>query len=220
MVSHSDKARTLDWCKLIVLAALVTMLALVSVARPAQAASMNIDIERGAHPAHVSAEEHRAYLTYDVKASGDTSLFCSGYHSSTLRCEGHSGSDDAHTVTYTVETTWRSYDEYNRPGGSGLPSRTVGAINGRTSRTRSALRSDNWYWTRHEGPLPPREERPLVATMTLVSSEADADIGTNKTLQWVVNPEIVILTQGIAATEGTTRTWSSLCPCGLRRSKR
>ena len=202
MVSHSDKARTLDWCKLIVLAALVTMLALVSVASPAQAASMNLDIERGAHGAHISTEEHRAYLTYDVKASGDTSLFCDGYGISGP-CSTLAASDDAHTVTYTVETTWQSYDEYNRPGGSGLPSRTVGAINGKTSRTQDAIRGDNWYWTRREGPLPPREERPLVATMTLVSSEADADIGTNKTLQWVVNPEIVILTQGIAATEGT-----------------
>ena len=202
MVSHSDKTRILDWCKLIVLAALVTMLALVSVASPAQAASMNLDIERGAHRAHISTEEHRAYLTYDVKASGDTSLFCDGYGISGP-CSTLAASDDAHTVTYTVETTWQSYDEYNRPSRSGLPSRTVGAINGKTSRTQDAIRGDNWYWTRREGPLPPREERPLVATMTLVSSEADADIGTNKTLQWVVNPEIVILTQGIAATEGT-----------------
>ena len=200
MVSHSDKTRTLDWRKRIVLAALVTMLALVSVASPAQAASMNLDIERGAHRAHISTEEHRAYLTYDVKASGDTSLFCDGYGSSGP-CSTLAASDDAHTVTYTVETTWRSYDEYNRPGRSGLPSRTVGAINGKTSRTQDAIRGDNWYWTRREGPLPSREERPLLATMTLVSSEAN--IGANKTLQWVVNPEILILTQGIAATEGT-----------------
>ena len=200
MVSHSDKARTLDWCKLIVLAALVTMLALVSVASPAQAASMNLDIERGAHGAHISTEEHRAYLTYDVKASGDTSLFCDGYGISGP-CSTLAASDDAHTVTYTVETTWQSYDEYNRPGGSGLPSRTVGAINGKTSRTQDAIRGDNWYWTRREGPLPPREERPLLATMTLVSSEAN--IGANKTLQWAVNPQFTLVPQSTTVSEGT-----------------
>ena len=200
MVSHSDKTRTLDWRKLIVLAALVAMLALVSVARPAQAASMNVDIERGAHPAHVSTEGDGTYLTYDVKASGDTSLFCDEYGSSG-RCSTLAASDDAHTVTYTVETTWRSYDEYNRPSRSGLPSRTVGAINGKTSRTRGAIRGDNWYWTRREGPLPSREERPLLATMTLVSSEAN--IGTNKTLQWAVNPQFTLVPQSTTVTEGT-----------------
>ena len=168
----------------------------------AHAQSMNVDIERGAHPAHVSAEDHGAYLTYDVKASGDTSLSCAEYTPSGP-CKTLTASDDAHTVTYAVETTWRSYDDYNRPGGSGLPSRTEGAINARTSRTSGAIRGDNWYWTRREGPISPTEERPLLATMTLVSSEAGTGIGTNKTLQWAVNPQFTLVPQSTTVSEGT-----------------
>ena len=173
---------------------LMGMLALYGGEAHAQS-GMNVDIERGAHPAQVAGG---GYLTYDVKASGDTSLFCANY-SPTGPCGELAGIDDAHTVTYTVETTWRSYpDEYDRPHRM-VQSRTVGAINGRTSRTRGALRGDNWYWTRRQGPIPPTEERPLLATMTLVSSEAN--IGTNKTLQWAVNPQISV--ENDEATEGT-----------------
>ena len=173
---------------------LMGMLALYGGEAHAQS-GMNVDIERGAHPPQVAGG---GYLTYDVKASGDTSLFCANY-SPTGPCGELAGIDDAHTVTYTVETTWRSYpDEYDRPHRM-VQSRTVGAINGRTSRTRGALRGDNWYWTRRQGPIPPTEERPLLATMTLVSSEAN--IGTNKTLQWAVNPQISV--ENDEATEGT-----------------
>ena len=40
----------------------------------------------GAHGAHVSTEEHGVYLTYDVKASGDTSVFCDAYQTGTGVC--------------------------------------------------------------------------------------------------------------------------------------
>ena len=152
---------------------LMGMLALYGGEAHAQS-GMNVDIERGAHPAQVAGG---GYLTYDVKASGDTSLFCANY-SPTGPCGEVAGIDDAHTVTYTVETTWRSYpDEYDRPHRM-VQSRTVGAINGRTSRTRGALRGDNWYWTRRQGPIPPTEERPLLATMTLVSHPRPTSVRT------------------------------------------
>ena len=168
-VSHSDKAGTLGWCKRIVLVALLAMLALVSVANPAQAAAMNLDIERGAHKAHVSAADDGAYLTYDVKASGDRSLYC-GKYTSGIRAASAAG-EDAHSVTYAEETTWTSYGEDHRPS-TGLTTRTAGAVNGETSRTRNAIRGGNWYWTKKQGVIAPAGERPHLAQIPSLTPES------------------------------------------------
>ncbi len=199
MVSHSDKTGKLDWCRRIVLAALLAMLALVSVANPAQAANINLDIERGAHKAHISTEGGAVDIKYDIKASGSTDLFCTKFHA-TRGCEEYSF-NDAGSVTYAVETVWRD-NEGNAV--SGFVSRSAGAVNGRTSRTRNAQRNANWYWDRTVDLIDATESRPLRATMTLVETESGvANIGPNNTLKWNVNPRISLAAQSLTVTEGT-----------------
>ena len=139
-------------------------------------------------------------LTYDVKASGDTSLFCDAYQTGTGVCTVVAGIDNAHTVTYTVETTWLSYpDEYDRPHRM-VQSRD--RWSDQRAHVEDSGRPPGVTTSIGPGakcPIPPTEERPLLATMTLVSSEAN--IGTNKTLQWAVNPQISV--ENDEATEGT-----------------
>ena len=202
MVSHSDKTRTLDWRKLIVLVALVAMLALVSVASPAQAASLNLDIERVAgQPMTVSTGNDGVYLKYSVKASGDTSVFCAQRDGSNpALCTsnpGRTSSDDAHTVVYAVELEW------TKPLGAitGLPVRTMGGLNGFTATTKPANIGDNWRWdNRIEGPISATETRPLLATMRLISVGTEYNVGSNNTLKFAVNPQISV--ENDEATEG------------------
>ena len=201
MVSHSDKTRTLDWRKLIVLVALVAMLALVSVASPAQAASLNLDIERVAgQPMTVSTGNDGVYLKYSVKASGDTSVFCAqrdGSNPALCAARGRTSSDDAHTVVYAVELEW------TKPLGAitGLPVRTMGGLNGFTATTKPANIGDNWRWdNRIEGPISATETRPLLATMRLISVGTEYNVGSNNTLKFAVNPQISV--ENDEATEG------------------
>ncbi len=166
----------------------------------ARAQSMNLDIERRGHPTTVSTETQGVYLRYGVKATQDTSVFCTDRdpHTNLCRDEGLLASDDAHTVPYAVETEWTT----TRLGNSGLPRRTVGGLNAATATTKSRTTTGTWRWdNKIEGPISATEDRPLLATMRLVKEGTEYNVSTNHTLKFAVNPQISI--ENDEATEGT-----------------
>ena len=165
----------------------------------ARAQSMNLDIERRGHPTTVSTETHGVYLRCGVKATQDTSVFCTDRNVH-MMCEdnGLDGSDDAHTVPYAVETEWTK----TRLADRALPGKTVGGLNAKTATTKSRSPTGIWRWdNRIEGPISATEDRPLLATMRLVKEGTEYNVGPNNTLQFAVNPQISI--ENDEATEGT-----------------
>ena len=166
----------------------------------ARGQSLNLDIERRGHPTSVSTETNGVYLKYGIKATGNTGVFCTDRDGAGVcRERGQTAEDDAHTVRFAVETEWRR----TRLGGSGLPTRTVGALNGASATTRGiSSRTATWRWdNKIEGPISATEDRPLLATMRLVDYGNEYNIGTSNTLQFAVNPQISI--EDAEATEGT-----------------
>ena len=173
---------------------------LVLNAGQARGQSLNLDIERRGHPTSVSIETNGVYLKYGIKATGNTGVFCTKrFSTGVCKLEGRTEEDDAHTVRFAVETEWTR----TRLGGSGLPTRTVGGLNGASATTKGiSSRTATWRWdNKIEGPISATEDRPLLATMRLVKVGNEYNIGTSDTLQFAVNPQISI--EDDEATEGT-----------------
>ena len=167
----------------------------------ARGQSLNLEIERRGHPTSVSTETNGVYLKYGIKATGNTGVFCTVFDVDGV-CKPlrqREEEDDAHTVPFAVETEWTR----TRLGGSGLPTRTVGALNGASATTKGiSSRTATWRWdNKIEGPISATEDRPLLATMRLVNYGNEYNIGTSNTLQFAVNPQISI--EDAEATEGT-----------------
>ena len=181
----------------------------------AAAQSVNLDIERGAHPTTVSNQNGGAYLEYDVKASGSTRFFCGPKTSGggTVCNDGGSNarlSDDAHTMNYAVEITWEkplrevSQEQIVTTGSDGgLERKTVGGLNAQNSRNGhvSGPLNANLYWDRFGPLVNASEHHPLLATMTLVAHGTEYNVGPNNTLRFAVNPQISV--ENDEATEGT-----------------
>ena len=60
-----------------------------------------------------------------------------------------------------------------------------------------------WYWDRTVNGISRNEERPMRATVTMTIVGNHARAGSTTTHQLALNPQIVVQTQGVGATEGT-----------------
>ena len=194
---------------------------LLALPSTAEAQRPRLNLQAGPHSQHASTEHGSPTFRFQVAASGtvqELKHFCGrGSGSSVVgnRCGSTEVSDNAVKIEFDVE--WRSFDEYGRQRYSGYPVHTKTALVSQdaVNNTNMVIGDSPWVWDRTVSGIPRNDQRPLRATVTMtVIDTTKARAGSTTTHQLVLNPEIVILTQGIAATEGTDTHMEF--PVGLR----
>ena len=189
---------------------------LLALPSTAEAQRPTLNLQEGPHSQHASTEHGSATFQFQVAASGnrqDLKRFCgdSGAHQVGRECAGNQNSDNSVKLNFDIE--WQSFDDYGLQRYSGYPVHTKTALvsQGAVNSINMKIGDSPWVWDRTVNGIPAGEERPLLATVTMtVVDTSKARAGSTTTHQFVLNPKIVILTQGISAIEGThTHTWCS-----------
>ena len=190
-----------------VLAALIVVLA------PAPAHAQNkptLDLVRIASLTSVSNEDGSPTIEYAIRSEGTVNqnrLFCgNGYASEQVvagaDCPANQSSQPENTVPIEIDVEWEDFDKYNRAG-SALPVHTKGAVVSQTALDSIKKKvGDTWFWVRTETGISRHDDRPLQATLHLRKVGTKYDLGTKTSLEFAVNPQIVVYS-GATATEGT-----------------
>ena len=178
-------------------------------ASTAEAQRPTLNLQAGPHSQHASTEHGSPTFRFQVAASGtrqELRRFCSDTSSAIAGrpCAGQQNSHNAVKLEFDVE--WQSFDEYGlqRYGGYPVHTKTALVSQDAVNNRNMKVGQSPWVWDRTVNGIPRDDQRPLRATVTMtVIDTAKAKAGTTTTHQLVLNPKIVILTQGISATEGT-----------------
>ena len=177
---------------------------------PAQAQRPKLDLVAGPHAQSASTEHGSPTFRYQVKASGtrdELKRFCRDQDSKPVGslCPANQSSQPSETVKLEMDVEWESFDTYGRQRHSGYPVHTKTAIVSQAAVDSINMRvGDDWYWDRTVNGIPRNEERPMLATVTMtVIDTTKARAGSTTTHQLALNPQFVVTTQGVGATEGT-----------------
>ena len=189
--------------------AAAVVLSLLALPSTAEAQRPTLNLQAGPHSQHASTEHGSPTFRFQVAASGNRQElrhFC-GDGSTAINgrpCAGSENSDNAVKLEFDVE--WQSFDDYGLQRYSGYPVHTKTALvsQGAVNNSNMTVGESPWVWDRTVNGIPRDDQRPLRAALTMtVIDTTKAQAGTTTTHQLVLNPTIVILTQGISATEGT-----------------
>ena len=189
--------------------AAAVVLSLLALPSTAEAQRPRLNLRAGPHSQHASTEHGSPTFRFQVAASGnrqELKRFCGDNTAATVgsQCAGNEDSDNAVKIEFDVE--WQSFDDYGLQRYSGYPVHTKTALvsQGAVNNSNMTVGESPWVWNRTVNGIPRNDQRPLRATVTMtVIDTSKARAGSTTTHQLVLNPKIVILTQGISASEGT-----------------